>query len=91
MCQALRLKYVAFLCIFLQEFEITFKTKNNNTHFSFFQLNSNLETAAQLNWASGSSSTSFQVGCKYDIDKDATFRVCEAITLSCNLLHCCEC
>ncbi|KAL9984422.1 hypothetical protein ACROYT_G006710 [Oculina patagonica] len=40
----------------------------------YHKINSNLEAAAQLNWASGSSSTTFQVGCKYDIDKDTTIR-----------------
>ena len=45
--------------------------------FFLLQINSNLEAAAQLNWASGSSSTSFQVGCKYDIDKDTSIRVGE--------------
>lgn len=39
------------------------------------QINGSLEAAAQLNWASGSSSTAFQVGCKYDVDKDTSFRV----------------
>ncbi|PFX17934.1 Voltage-dependent anion-selective channel protein 2 [Stylophora pistillata] len=40
----------------------------------YHKLSSNLEAAAELNWASSSSSTSFQVGCKYDVDKDASFR-----------------
>ena len=39
------------------------------------QINGSLEAAAQLNWASGSSSTAFQVGCKYDVDKDTSVRV----------------
>lgn len=51
--------------------------KNHYCFFFFLQINSNLEAAAQLNWASGSSSTSFQVGCKYDIDKDTSIRVGE--------------
>jgi len=40
-----------------------------------FQISKNLEAAAQLNWTSGNSNTSFQVGCKYDLDKDTTIRV----------------
>jgi len=34
-----------------------------------------LEAAATLNWDSGNSNTTFQVGCKYDVDKYSSFRV----------------
>ncbi|EDO31835.1 predicted protein [Nematostella vectensis] len=40
----------------------------------YHQISKNLEVAAQLNWATGSSNTSFQGGCKYDVDKDTTLR-----------------
>ncbi|XP_031562895.1 voltage-dependent anion-selective channel protein 2-like [Actinia tenebrosa] len=40
----------------------------------YHQINKNLEVAAQLNWNTGSSNTSFQAGCKYDVDKDSCIR-----------------
>ena len=53
-----------------------------------FQLSSNLDAAAELNWASSSSSTSFQVGCKYDVDKDASFRVGKLLYYCAMWQHC---
>lgn len=38
------------------------------------KINNKLEAAASLNWNSGNSNTAFQVGCKYDMDKDTSFR-----------------
>lgn len=61
----------------LMEMTLFILPLKNHYCFFFLQINSNLEAAAQLNWASGSSSTSFQVGCKYDIDKDTSIRVGE--------------
>jgi len=40
----------------------------------YHQISKNLEAAAQLNWTSGNSNTSFQAGCKYDLDKDTSIR-----------------
>lgn len=50
---------------------------NDGSKFSgliYHKISGSLEAAAQLNWASGSSSTAFQVGCKYDVDKDTSVR-----------------
>jgi len=40
----------------------------------YHQISKNLEAAALLEWTTGNSNTSFQVGCKYDLDKDTTIR-----------------
>lgn len=50
---------------------------NDASRFSgsiYHKVSKNLDVAAQLNWATGSSNTSFQGGCKYDVDSDTSVR-----------------
>jgi len=50
---------------------------NNGTEFGgnlYHRVNSQLEIAANLNWATGESNTRFGVGAKYDIDRDTVVR-----------------
>ncbi|CAB3371364.1 Hypothetical predicted protein [Cloeon dipterum] len=53
-------------------------TVNDGNQFNgsiYQKVDSNLETGIQLSWAAGSASnTTFGIGCKYNLDKDASLR-----------------
>jgi Eukaryotic porin len=38
------------------------------------KVDSNLDTGIQVSWAAGSQNTTFGIGCKYSLDKDASLR-----------------
>lgn len=59
------------------KFIFTSYFRNDGQEFggSIYQkVSPNLETGIQLAWSAGSNDTRFGIGCKYDLDKDASLR-----------------